>query len=1072
VLAYDGQRAVRYNRDGAAIETFGHAIGDGSDKYSLWDLAAMAVDPAGNRWFADNYRCQVYAIKPDGTFLKRLDDDQRCGRGDYQFRYPSGLAFDSRGYLFVSDGARPYDWNTDVGNHRIQVYNPDGSYLTTIGTPGSFGSTPLQFRGPRHIAVYGDRLYVADSGNQRVQIINISNPAAPTFVAQLGVTGQRGADNAHFSHPYSVAVSDAYIFVADYYNHRVQVFDRQSRAYITTIARPGADAIGTPTDVVVDGAGQLHIADMDRHRVLTYEIGTWNFVRQLGETDVPFRTDYQHIYWPEGIALTPDGGIYVADGGNGDRLYKLDASGRGLWQIGRAGMNAPEADVYLFDTTRDVAAGQNYVYVVGEAGYVRAYTHTGAYAFTIGYGKWDRTQEPGRFNDPQGIGLAFNGDVLVTDSDNGRVQRFTAAGTYIGTPVSGLPYPYDVAGAPDGSFWVSDATDYTVRNYTADGTLRLILGTPGVSGADWDHFRRPEAIDVDAAGRVYVLDVNRPALRIFAPDGKLLADYGGGGQGIAQIDSPKSLAVSPDGTLYIGEMGSSRIEVFKPGLTGWTQLALPGFNHPCNQTDTLESFNGALYAGTYCRRISGISNQYARIFRYDAAAKQWTSVTTAGLGDTNNIGVDDLEVHNGMLYAGTWNWADPAASGMIYRSADGTNWSRVPVPGLAGVQTEISRLMSWGGKLYAATWTDYFATNPAEVWACTACDGSDWAKVLTLPTNSATVWGFSELRGNLCVGTVGFVETPRADLFCSPDGTTWTPWLSDGGGAPTNFRLVGVVDFDGALWAQMNGWTGTKSEIRMLQCRAASCVGNAQWQPVTINLPVTWAYDFRVYAGALWLVTYHPDGVRIYRSSDGLAWESVLPEAGFGNGANSTGLYGSQAVHVFEGKLVVGTTNSRNGGSVFRYEDALETTAPTTEQTAMTLATESGAITWLVAPAGAFTSTVTLSLEDAPLAASAPTGWVFAGRTTEIRAQVGGVGLQPVKPLAMTLTYDPAALGMISGATLTVRRWDGSTWTTDGVTVDNIDTTAHTVTVSVTQAGQYALFVQGTRVTLPVTFMR
>ncbi|MBL0268184.1 MAG: hypothetical protein IPP99_05875 [Chitinophagaceae bacterium] len=89
--------------------------------------------------------------------------------------------------------------------------------------------------GLQHIAIYGTMLYVADGGNNRVQIFDISTPTAPVYSATLGVAGVSGTDNAHFSRPVGVAVSVNYIYVADQYNDRVQIFSRFTHAYITTI---------------------------------------------------------------------------------------------------------------------------------------------------------------------------------------------------------------------------------------------------------------------------------------------------------------------------------------------------------------------------------------------------------------------------------------------------------------------------------------------------------------------------------------------------------------------------------------------------------------------------------------------------------------------------------------------------------------------------------------------------------------------------------------------------------------------------------------------------------------------
>jgi DNA-binding beta-propeller fold protein YncE len=85
----------------------------------------------------------------------------REGSKGGEFHHPSGLAFDSKGRLYVAD------W----GNHRIQVFTANGQFLTTFGKQGKGEGNFLR---PTDLDIDDkDRLYVVDSGNHRVQIFQV-----------------------------------------------------------------------------------------------------------------------------------------------------------------------------------------------------------------------------------------------------------------------------------------------------------------------------------------------------------------------------------------------------------------------------------------------------------------------------------------------------------------------------------------------------------------------------------------------------------------------------------------------------------------------------------------------------------------------------------------------------------------------------------------------------------------------------------------------------------------------------------------------------------------------------------
>ena len=89
---------------------------------------------------------------------------------DMGFRYPHGLAVDGAGRVYVADS----------GNQRIQVFTPDGEYIREWG---GYGEKQGRFVWPRGVAIDASgRVYVADSGNARIQKFTASGQ----FVAKWG----------------------------------------------------------------------------------------------------------------------------------------------------------------------------------------------------------------------------------------------------------------------------------------------------------------------------------------------------------------------------------------------------------------------------------------------------------------------------------------------------------------------------------------------------------------------------------------------------------------------------------------------------------------------------------------------------------------------------------------------------------------------------------------------------------------------------------------------------------------------------------------------------------------------
>ncbi len=256
-----------------------------------------------------NQRVEVISASTLAT-LAIIGTTGVAGSDNAHFNDPTGVAFvGATDQIFVSD----------TGNDRIQVFNAVSfAYVGTIsGTAGNarlLATGDTSFSAPGGIYADAGRLYVADTGNQRVQIFDA---ATMSYVATLGSTGIAGVDNAHFNAPADVTVNDAVgeILVADSGNARIQRFDAATFAFKGTIggAAGGSDHFGTPLGIGYDPTSKLVlVADSAAQRVQAFDALSYNYVLTLGTGTAGTGND--QFSSPAGVSIdTAHQQILVAD---------------------------------------------------------------------------------------------------------------------------------------------------------------------------------------------------------------------------------------------------------------------------------------------------------------------------------------------------------------------------------------------------------------------------------------------------------------------------------------------------------------------------------------------------------------------------------------------------------------------------------------------------------------------------------------------------------------------------------------------------------------------------------------
>lgn len=165
--------------------------------------ADIAADPVRRRLYvADARGHRVLAFDPDGGRLLQWGER---GERPGTFNYPAWLALDRDGNVYVVDSL----------NFRVQVFDPNGQLLTSFGQQGD-GSGDLAR--PKGIGVHADgTVYLVDALFGVVQMFDRAGAYLMAFGAPAG-------DPAQFWLPAGLAVDGERIYVADSYNGRVQVF--------------------------------------------------------------------------------------------------------------------------------------------------------------------------------------------------------------------------------------------------------------------------------------------------------------------------------------------------------------------------------------------------------------------------------------------------------------------------------------------------------------------------------------------------------------------------------------------------------------------------------------------------------------------------------------------------------------------------------------------------------------------------------------------------------------------------------------------------------------------------------
>jgi streptogramin lyase len=490
--------------------------------------------------------------------------------GSARFSQPYAVAVDSSGTIYVAD----------TSNHTIRKITTGGVVMTLAGLAGVGGSADglgaaARFSSPQGITVGSDGIvYVGDTGNHTIRKITPAGVVS-TLAGWAGATGSNNGTGsvARFNGPRGVSVESGpggAVYVADTSNNAIRKVT--AAGVVTTLA----SGFGAPYGVVVHTSGTVYVADTYRHQIRAVStIGEVSLLAGSGGAGYADGTGVAAVFnYPQGLGLDADGNVYVADTFN-HRLRMVTPAGVVTTLAGSSEGytdGTPAAAKFYYPRSIALAPGSSPVGSTGVAYVADSANHAIRWVSTVVgthagwppmWGTTDASGTAARFWTPRGIAVGPDGSVYVDDAGNGTIRKITAVGVVTTLATVGPP-------DPTGSY---------------EFTKKLLGGTPDFWWWWYSTWNQPAfgRLAVDASGNVYLGDTAQHVIRKVSPTGVVstfagLAGSSGssdGTGGSARFYLPTGLAVDGSGNLYVADTGNNTIRKITPAAVVSTLAGIP-----------------------------------------------------------------------------------------------------------------------------------------------------------------------------------------------------------------------------------------------------------------------------------------------------------------------------------------------------------------------------------------------------------------------------------------------------------------------------------------------------------------
>lgn len=268
------------------------------------------------------------------------------------------------------------------------------------------------------------------------------------------------------------------------------------------------------------------------------------------------------------IAFAPDGSLYVADTEN-NRIQHLAADGTPLQAWGSFADAAQGAAAGgAFNMPWGIAVGPDGSVYVADTWNHRVQKFSPDGQFLTMWGYFGTAEQPEAFWGPRDVAVDAQGRVFVTDTGNKRIVVFDANGKYLtqfgsaGLDIGQFDEPVGLAIDQQGQVYVADTWNQRIQVFREEDGIFIPDRMWDVAAWYGQSLDNKPYIAVDATGNVFAVDPEGYRVLQFNDQGEIIRFWGDYGAGQDTFGLPGSVAVDPKGGVWISDSGNSRLMRF------------------------------------------------------------------------------------------------------------------------------------------------------------------------------------------------------------------------------------------------------------------------------------------------------------------------------------------------------------------------------------------------------------------------------------------------------------------------------------------------------------------------------
>lgn len=476
------------------------------------------------RYYYATKKGAVRVVDESGKVLMTLQ--AKDGRGDAVLQRPVAATV-GNDLLFV----------TDSENSRVAMFSLKGKYR---GSFGGSGSGPGELREPHGIAFYDGVVYVADSGNDRIQLYGDNGVFIATLEIKSAPENEKAKKNKlpyELKKPGGLDIDgEGHIHVFDGETSMIKVYSQYGvfLRHLTLKGKPAGFRVAADGTYVID-LSSYTIQKFDFSGKLRFYFGS----KGKG------RSQFQGI---AGLALHDNDRIAIGDNIKGvANLFQLEsaeAPALAQRELARTSVRSLRSNKLA---SRNVAYGQGALYAVQAEKNVIVRFKQGEAEERIALPKEVKAGA---------MTVDTDGTLWLIDKGKLRILHLDQSGTQLaafgseGSGAGQLDEPSDIAISSSGVIFVADPGNAWVQAFSREGVFLNVLRN-GKS----DKFDKPAAIDIDTRDNLFVLDRGRTTITTFSPRGEITAEFGRDSEQPVHLDSPIDLVAGADEITVLEESG-------------------------------------------------------------------------------------------------------------------------------------------------------------------------------------------------------------------------------------------------------------------------------------------------------------------------------------------------------------------------------------------------------------------------------------------------------------------------------------------------------------------------------------